>query len=169
MWQRSRTRRIGQYYSITSVSTEQGSRWLHEQRQSLSAPICQAHTEKLTVNQLTLHFLGRHEWEIKITASARRTLTTRRSFSLKCTQQHHTLKSESLTDLCSNLTTAELWHFLIPTMCLQSSRSSQFSNHIAHLSTEMLIKTKRGMRSLQMHRHRRLLSIRFFHFEQSFL
>lgn len=39
-------------------------------QQWLSAHLCQADTETMTVNQLTLHFLGRHEWEIKIAASA---------------------------------------------------------------------------------------------------
>lgn len=62
---------IGQSCSFTPVSTEQDGRWLHEQTwQWLSAHLCQADTEKMTVNQLTLHFLGRHDWEIKIAASA---------------------------------------------------------------------------------------------------
>lgn len=39
-------------------------------RRWISAHLCQPDTEKMTVNQLSLHFLGRHKWEIKIALCA---------------------------------------------------------------------------------------------------
>lgn len=44
-------------------------------RRWISAHLCQADTEKMTVNQLSLHFLGRHKWEIKIALCAAHTVS----------------------------------------------------------------------------------------------
>lgn len=94
--------------------------------QWLSAHLCQADTEKMTVNQLTLHFLGRHEWEIKIVASAMynvphaRTHTHTRCVSVSLSLSLTYKLAHTIT--VSHRSTAALWPQLSLDIfsCLQS-------------------------------------------------
>lgn len=55
---------ILQHYLSFHSAKQQVAAWAA--RWWLSAHLCLADTKKLTVNQLTLHSLGRHKWEIEI-------------------------------------------------------------------------------------------------------
>lgn len=76
----------------------------------LSAHLCQADTEKKTVNQLTLHFLGRHEWEITIAASAAYNAPQTNTFFLSLS--HMLSENESLLH-CSSDHSLDIFSYLL--------------------------------------------------------
>ena len=89
----------------------------------ISSSLWQADTEKMTVNQLTLHFLGRHEWEIKIAASATYNVphinpTSQSFYTHKWTH----MQTHTITVRMSHCSTAVLWPQLSLDIfsCLQS-------------------------------------------------
>lgn len=134
----------------------------------LSAHLCLADTKKLTVNQLTLHFLGRHEWEIKIgsvccTYKAPRTNMSS-SVALHRPRFAQTHQTTPRVSHCSSaaLTTARLDIFSSLQFIYQSSdrkdSSLTFPTAVTHRYSHQ---TKRGKQLLPLHNNKLFVSALF--------
>lgn len=110
----------------------------------LSAHLCQADTEKMTVKQLTLYFLGRHAWEIEIAASAAYNVPHRAGMCLYACMHARTVSHRSAA---APLTTAHPLTF---------SHASRFSYHFTCLQTMTQIKKARKTKAPQQRHWSRL-------------